>query len=1114
AAVKWNPTASSSSASSSTPDTRATWAKSFQERTALFNSKVVPKPSEVRAAQTVSVRSPVSDVRSPIARPNVISGVANSAATPSKRGSFSSATLSPEVARSFSSATLSPEVLRTSMSQPPRTPSPFKSIAGSYLNPDSPDPTIVLNMDKAGGSLAKVYGTILQPTETLASFVCSGCGDGFPPDTTIYPSLTNSKEFFCRPCFELNGGSRGLCQSCGREVLRLKAEGGFVENSGRVWHSKCFRCEGCGREIGTRPMVDVLGRPCCDDCFDDCLKRGRGSSARTSRNPSPASKAVGMTNAPKSPRPGSGEATLSPPGNPGGLRKSSSQPGLSETHPVVEELARRIGSSPSRKETREPSPAPRATPRRDNGEADDRPSPFQRSITERLAALSSPPTFSPRDAVDALPPPPSNGTPKRFAAADFGAPPLPKATTNSAVSSTLSLATASPRSPSRSPLPGTTRELPETPAAKNSSTTTTPTQSKPRDSLSSVNRTASGLLTPGSTPTQSPMGTPPARVLNITSPPGSASRIPSLRSRHSVASISTPPRPGGSPGITSTVTTATTNTPTTQFGATPSRLAGGGLAKQDTPSRIPSVSSPRVQPSASSSSSSGLVSTSSPNNGQTPTRSTHFKSSLATIAASPSSSPASTLVAKEKPKRPSVTIPLNAEETGDDEERCEICKDLLYNMWRGGRFVSVPVHEEGQTIKRYHAECFRCETCGEAFAEVDGAASFVRYEGGVRHLECTPTKHIQTFKHPAYEPLTQLRDVNTTPAKPTQSARGNKPPARPASMYASTSGIPRPNFASHQAINSVSSSVGAGSRIPAAPRFGSVTVCPGCQVSVSPMERGIVPGPAATKWHAPCLVCGGREHSRRVNAAWKARDEVKGPGCGKKLDSAAKGDVSLGVLWCRDCWDVTRAQPGSPGTALSPTQSSSNSIFPSLSRPGSSMGINSNVEMGTTTLARQMSRSGAASPVRRPFMFPAPSSAAAISEQDVIQEGGSATQYLGGRISPLKNQDTGSGSRNGSPVRPQYSGVYGQGLRSVTPVRRQFTGATSPPVGMEAEAQPLAIQYTGGGVPVTRQLTTSRRPKSALGTRNFVSQKSIDEGRGMFLVRQMTGQASNGEDQS
>ncbi|KAG8978022.1 hypothetical protein FRB90_008587, partial [Tulasnella sp. 427] len=553
---------------------------SFLERTSRWDSKAAPKPSEVRAAQTVSVRSSVSDVQS------TAPGAEGTAGT-THRGSFSSATLSPEA-------------LRTSISHPPRTPSPFKSLIPSHLNPDSPDPTIVLNMDKAGGSLAKVYGTILQPTETLASFVCSGCDVQFPPDTTIYPSLTNAREFFCRPCFELNGGSRGLCQSCGREVLRLKAEGGFVENSGRVWHTKCFRCEGCGREIGTRPMVDVLGRPCCDDCFDDCLKRGKGGSARSSRNPSPASKAVGMTNnsTPKNgPRPGSGEATLSPPGNPGGLRKSASQPGgLSETHPVVEELARRIGSSPSRKETREPSPAPpraAATPRRDNNGAvdaiDDRPSPFQRSITERLATLSSPPTFSLREtlATDGTSGP-SNSLSKRFAAPDFGTPPLSKSTAghvSSTTSATLSVATASPRSPSKSPLSGN-RDLPETPGKTTTTSASSPAQRKPsRDSLSTVNRMASGLLTPGSTPTQSPMGTPPSRVINIASPPGSATRIPSLRTRHSVTSISSPPPPNrtGEPGIMSavnatqtntTTTTNNTNTPNTQFGATPNRQMG------------------------------------------------------------------------------------------------------------------------------------------------------------------------------------------------------------------------------------------------------------------------------------------------------------------------------------------------------------------------------------------------------------------------------------------------------------------------------------------------------------------------------------------------------------
>jgi hypothetical protein len=57
------------------------------------------------------------------------------------------------------------------------------------------------------------------------------------------------------------------------------------------------------------------------------------------------------------------------------------------------------------------------------------------------------------------------------------------------------------------------------------------------------------------------------------------------------------------------------------------------------------------------------------------------------------------------------------------------------------------------------------------------------------------------------------------------------------------------------------------------------------------MERGVKSGPHGTKWHEACLVCGGR-------GAVKKKDGTAG--CGKKLDSAAKGDGEGGV-WCREC---------------------------------------------------------------------------------------------------------------------------------------------------------------------------------------------------------------------
>jgi hypothetical protein len=77
---------------------------------------------------------------------------------------------------------------------------------------------------------------------------------------------------------------------------------------------------------------------------------------------------------------------------------------------------------------------------------------------------------------------------------------------------------------------------------------------------------------------------------------------------------------------------------------------------------------------------------------------------------------------------------------------------------------------------------------------------------------------------------------------------------------------------------------------PASPRFGSSTACPGCKKIVSLMEKGVVQGPKGTRWHAACLVCGGKG---------KRKGDEK-PGCGKKLDSGAKGDGEGGV-WCREC---------------------------------------------------------------------------------------------------------------------------------------------------------------------------------------------------------------------
>jgi len=195
---------------------------------------------------------------------------------------------------------------------------------------------------------------------------------------------------------------------------------------------------------------------------------------------------------------------------------------------------------------------------------------------------------------------------------------------------------------------------------------------------------------------------------------------------------------------------------------------------------------------------------------------------------------------------------------------------------------------------------------------------------------------------------------------------------------------------------------------PSKPRFGGQATCPGCHKSVSLMEWGVIPGPQGTRWHASCLVCGGKKEITAGRQLGRREAKGKGePGCSKKLDSAAKSDSSGGV-WCRECL-LLLGVGGSPQN----------------------------------------------SPVR----------------------------------SPLVPSFTGT-----SKVVPQYTGT--------TTIARQFTGMGG--------GDPILRQLTGGGLSPTRSISPTKqlgsggrpRPKSVIGMRGL---GSVDEGRGMYLVKQMTG---------
>lgn len=200
-----------------------------------------------------------------------------------------------------------------------RTPSPSKSRLQTVT--ESPPADILKSLDNA--TLAKAYGSILQPPETLPIHTCAICSTIFAPDATIYPDPTSMSkvQFLCRHCFAKNGGSKGPCAVCGQDVLTAVKEGPYIEFSGTVWHKRCFLCNICNKAVGDTPMVDLYGKPSCIECFDTCTTR-RGTP----------------------------EKKLSERSNIGGMKG-----GDRESSPALDELSERLGIARRQESTRSPT---------------------------------------------------------------------------------------------------------------------------------------------------------------------------------------------------------------------------------------------------------------------------------------------------------------------------------------------------------------------------------------------------------------------------------------------------------------------------------------------------------------------------------------------------------------------------------------------------------------------------------------------------------------------------------------------------------------------------------------------------------------------------------------
>lgn len=593
-----------------------------------------------------------------------------------------------------------------------RPPSPHK-----YL--PAPESDILPSLSPHDTALSKVYGSVLQPKESLATHSCAICSAPFPPDATIYPdsNAIDSSRFLCKPCFTANGGSKGECPTCARPVLTLKSEGGFVHAAGRYWHKQCFNCEGCFKNIGDFPMLDLLGYPSCVECFDNCLNR----------DPSTPKKAP--TSNYNSPR--NEKAT-----NLGGMRTESTGRQSREKRegsPAIDELEQRLGIAKSR----EGSPALEELNQRLSMIGKD--STSRQSISRNTPIINTFSTKYPTTSRDSSPlvnrsreRRDSRPTDSLRSGRQYGRFRATDSITNEPRASPVRGGASSSASPQITGSPAPTLEAIEEMKQRFMKGSYSPRSSKAHSPVDSPSaRQASMRRSRSYTPLRENSSSRIPTPVFHDDPPSPQSplipRTPELMSdisdtmtQSSFSGPDSPPRHDEGVGDTFSMSKVFG----TGYGSrytrgdflddSPRVIAEETLSELGTPTRTPkSVLSPK-------------------------SNAAHYSRPLLTpISPSPPTKPqlrkSSVLQPRAQNVSPSSISNLSTSAS------CAGCGGHLFSIGEGGKFVTVPGRGEDTESMMYHIDCFSCAICRGVFEDANtGHAVFVRADEGPCHVEVRP----------------------------------------------------------------------------------------------------------------------------------------------------------------------------------------------------------------------------------------------------------------------------------------------------------------------------------------------------------------------------------------
>ena len=433
-------------------------------------------------------------------------------------------------------------------------------------------------------------------------------------------------------------------------------------------------------------MVDLMGRPSCAECFDNCLKKspGRDSAKNSPRRPYD-----------------SPDNTKEKSSNPGGLigsRKSR------EGSPAIEELEQRLGIVKSRES-----------------------SPALEELSQRLSAVSArtPTKDSPRRSLIAQWSGSREGSPLaerrgrgRNVEMDDGASPLASADHGKpALQATFERQQGEELADSPSQRLFKRITSPEGKTTPQTSESPIPTD----DAVEEMKKrflkhsASSSSLASNSSVSPSPLLRRPTSTSRTPTPQKVPSKIPVSTSRH------------GSPSSRGSFST---NLPSTRDrDSYASSISSISDLTADFSDAITESSAPSSPPSFSPPPSKDDVFVSSPR--YYPLEETTDDEGQDTFNIRTTPTP--------KSKAPSLPHNLGTQSLVHSPSKlCDKCEGSLFTTKNGGKFVTVP-GESGEMdtpSKTYHSECFRCNVCRGTFKETGaGQAIFVRGENGTCHPE-------------------------------------------------------------------------------------------------------------------------------------------------------------------------------------------------------------------------------------------------------------------------------------------------------------------------------------------------------------------------------------------